>query len=173
MAVYQTHFAEDIVKDEILKKFKNKFNVWIPSKDTGIDILLTDKTNKKVVTLQVKWSKNYYEDYKDKESYGGWFQIKKNKLESSIADYWVLVIPSNSEKKFQFIIVKPSELIENYVKHGLYEDKINSYIDIRGGKVYEGRGICNSDRKSHCYEFPTERELLNCLNRWDKISDLL
>jgi hypothetical protein len=176
MGVYQTHFAEDIVKNEIQKKFKTKYNVWIPSKDTGIDILLTDQENKKTVSLQVKWSKNYTEDSLNKNSYWGWFQFKKKKIENSKADFWVLVIPSNYEKKFQFVIIKPQELMNMYEVNGLSQDIINSYIDICDDKVYESRGLTKEERLHQTLQ-PNEkvstRELSQYLNSWEKVIERL
>jgi len=169
MAVYQTHFAEDIVKEKLQKVFQNKVNVWVPTKDTGVDILLTDKQNNKIASLQVKWSKNYNSDYQNKNSYGGWFAFKKKKIENSKADYWVLVVPSNFEKKFQFMVIKPSEMVEIYQKLDLYHDTINSYIDIVGDKVYESRGLPNNQRNLETLQNFEDREISMYLNNWERL----
>ena len=40
--LFTIHAGEYLVGSEIEKLFKN-YRVWIPSKDTGIDLLVTDK----------------------------------------------------------------------------------------------------------------------------------
>ena len=52
--IFTIHAGEYLVASYIEQKFK-RFNVWIPSKDTGIDLLITDSNNKKTVSLQVKF----------------------------------------------------------------------------------------------------------------------
>ena len=52
------HAGEYLVGTHIEENYKT-FNVWLPSKDTGIDLLVTDKTNNKTVSLQVKFSKDF------------------------------------------------------------------------------------------------------------------
>ena len=34
-------------------------NVWIPAKDTGIDLLVTDRENRHTVSLQAKYGKDF------------------------------------------------------------------------------------------------------------------
>jgi hypothetical protein len=176
MGYYQTHFAEDIVKDEIHKVFKNRFNVYIPTKDNGIDILLTDKENKKNVTIQVKWSKNHHPDYENQNDCFGWFTFKKNKLEKSIADFWVIVVPQSFTKKFKFVVVKPSELISMYKKFNIYDDVVNSYLDISGNKVFESRGLSKIERKDQINSknnTNNPREFVDVLNNWARIEELM
>lgn len=36
-----------------------KLNVWVPAKDTGIDLLVTDRENRRTVSLQVKYGKDF------------------------------------------------------------------------------------------------------------------
>jgi hypothetical protein len=42
-----------------IEKYRKKFEDWVPSKDSGIDLLLTDKATNKVVKQKVKSIKNY------------------------------------------------------------------------------------------------------------------
>ena len=44
-------------RDAIEENFKH-LNVWLPSKDTGVDILVTDKANRRTLSMQVKFSKD-------------------------------------------------------------------------------------------------------------------
>jgi hypothetical protein len=40
-------------------------NVWIPTKDTGVDLLVSDRKNKKAVSLQVKFSRDFLATHMD------------------------------------------------------------------------------------------------------------
>jgi hypothetical protein len=49
------------VGDYIERKFP-RVNVWVPTKDTGIDLLVSGKKNKRLLSLQVKFSRDF-KDY--------------------------------------------------------------------------------------------------------------
>src|SRR5690554_7689567 len=61
--LFTIHAGEYLVGSHIEQHLRDpngdKVNVWVPSKDTGIDLLVTDKTNKKTTSLQVKFSKDF------------------------------------------------------------------------------------------------------------------
>nr|MCD6648356.1 hypothetical protein [Vibrio cholerae] len=40
-------------------EFGKEINVLIPSKDTGVDFLLTDRSNQKTTSIQVKFSRDF------------------------------------------------------------------------------------------------------------------
>jgi len=50
--LFTIHAGEFVVGDFLERKFR-KVNVWVPSKDTGVDLVVTDKKNKKAISLQV------------------------------------------------------------------------------------------------------------------------
>ena len=52
------HADEFLVCGEIEHKFPN-VNVWVPAKDTGVDLLVTDASNERAISLQVKFSRDY------------------------------------------------------------------------------------------------------------------
>ncbi len=56
--LFTIHAGEYLTGEYIEKKYPD-WNVWIPSKDTGIDFLITNKQNKKSVSIQVKFSKDW------------------------------------------------------------------------------------------------------------------
>ena len=57
--LFTVHGGEYLVGSHIEQHLRapngDKVNVWVPSKDTGIDLLVTDKANKKTTSLQVKY----------------------------------------------------------------------------------------------------------------------
>ncbi|MBM7457244.1 putative helicase [Oceanisphaera litoralis] len=61
--LFTIHAGEYLVGSHIEQAMTDpngdKINVWIPSKDTGVDLLITDKNNKKTTSLQVKFSKDF------------------------------------------------------------------------------------------------------------------
>ncbi len=50
--------GEFVVGDFIEGNFSG-VNLWVPTRDTGIDLLVTDSRNQKTVSLQVKFSRDY------------------------------------------------------------------------------------------------------------------
>ena len=57
-SLFTIHAGEYLVGQYIEDNYK-KLNVWIPSKDTGIDFLVTNKSNTKSISFQVKLSIDY------------------------------------------------------------------------------------------------------------------
>ena len=56
--LFTVHAGELVVGQYIASSFKDK-NIWVPTKDVGIDLLVTNSKNTKALTLQVKFSKNF------------------------------------------------------------------------------------------------------------------
>ena len=56
--LFTVHAGEFLVGQHIEKEFKDK-SVWVPTKDKGIDLLVTNSGNTKAVTLQVKFSRDF------------------------------------------------------------------------------------------------------------------
>ena len=55
--IFTIHAGEYLVATEIERAFP-KLQIWIPSRDTGVDLLVTDRLQTKVASLQVKFSKD-------------------------------------------------------------------------------------------------------------------
>lgn len=56
--IFTIHAGEYLVGSHIESKIKD-FNIWIPSKNTGVDLLVTNKQNTKSVSLQIKFSNDF------------------------------------------------------------------------------------------------------------------
>jgi hypothetical protein len=56
--LFTTHAGEFVVGDYIERKFP-RVNVWVPTKDTGVDLSISGKKNKRVLSLQVKFSRDF------------------------------------------------------------------------------------------------------------------
>jgi len=55
---FTVHAGEYLVGSEIERQFK-QVNVWVPSRDTGIDLLMSNRKNRRTVSVQVKFSKDF------------------------------------------------------------------------------------------------------------------
>lgn len=51
--LFTIHVGEFVAGDYIERTFR-RVNVWVPTKDTGVDLLVSDRKNKKALSLQVK-----------------------------------------------------------------------------------------------------------------------
>ena len=85
--IFTIHAGEYLVGSYIEEKYK-KFNVWIPSKDTGIDLLITDQKNNSTVSIQVKFSKDFLITHGKREQQNqfeswGWWTFNRNKIKNS------------------------------------------------------------------------------------------
>ena len=113
--LFTVHAGEYLVGSHIEACYP-KWNVWFPSKDTGIDLLVTNARNTKSVSLQVKYSKDFNPTncpnlIQHKLSAVGWWTHKESKIKNSRADFWVFVLPSFIERETNFVIVAPGELL--------------------------------------------------------------
>ena len=174
-AYFTIHAGEYLVGNFIESKFKN-LNVWIPSKDTGIDLLVTNKENTKCVSLQVKFSKDFLithmsENFQQGLKSCGWWTLSKEKIAKSKADYWVFVLPEHNNKGFHFIIIKPQQLLEKLKAiHGDMKS-YQSYLWVaQKNKCWEARGLHKKDQilANDSYS-NNDRDFSKHLNNWDAI----
>ena len=178
--LFTIHAGEYLVGSYIEKHFK-KYNVWVPSKDTGIDLLVTNSKNNKTVSLQVKYSKDYTathmkSEFHDSFKAWGWWTLNRKKIKTSKADLWVFVMQSFAQKTVECVVIPPNtllEILENiHGKKKLYQ----SYMWVRGdNKCWETRGLKKPEKRlladNDC-EDPT-RNLTQYLNNWKLMTEKL
>ncbi|MBN3581949.1 hypothetical protein JYB64_06080 [Algoriphagus aestuarii] len=178
--IFTMHAGEYLVAEEIERNFKDIL-VWIPSKDTGIDLLLTDSNSKKTSTIQVKFSKDFNPTHgkkklKESISGAGWWTLNKDKIENSKADFWIFVIYSFGIKTNDFIIIPTSELIRLFVNLQRETKLIHCYFSVTNhGTAFETRGLSVSELETVCDGkalFP-ERDVTCFLNKWSLITNFL
>ena len=56
--LFTIHAGEFLVASYIEQRFKD-YLVWLPSRDLGVDLRLTDKACKRAVSIQVKFSRDF------------------------------------------------------------------------------------------------------------------
>ena len=59
MKSHFTIYAGEFITGEHIERKFRKVNVWLASRDTGSDLLVTDAKNKTSVSLQVKFSRDF------------------------------------------------------------------------------------------------------------------
>ena len=56
--LFTIHAGEFVVGDFVERHFP-RVNVWVPTRDTGIDLLVTDSRSDRKVSIQVKFSRDF------------------------------------------------------------------------------------------------------------------
>ncbi len=177
--IFTMHAGEYLVATTI-EKFFPSARVWVPSKDDGIDLLVTKKNCSKSISLQVKFSKDYLGNSVKPEiargiKSGGWWTLSRDKISKSPADYWILVTYSFHNRDVDFLFIKPSELIHLYDSLGRNKEPINSYVWVtKSGQCWETRGLNKKEQFSVAQgSFIDEsRNLTKYLNDWSSIQAL-
>ena len=175
-SLFTIHAGEYLVAQEIETKIKEAL-VWIPCKDTGIDLLVTNKKRTKAVSVQVKFSKDFTAGMREKLRYGirstGWWVLNSKKLSQSTADVWVFVLYSVESKARDFVVIKRIELINRIKALRRTGKTVHLYLTVNhASKVFETRDLPR-------YEFEMigkntygdmKRNLSRYLNNWKLIS---
>lgn len=161
--LFTIHAGEYLVGLELEKQIKSrtegtpKYDLWIPSKDTGIDLLLRDVVTEKSIPIQVKFSKDFNtnptekggetlkqiekrkieQDVKEKIKGTSWFSPSQSLImEKNRADFWVFVIFNFASKQNDFVIIPIKDLKTQVEKFNEFEKVV----------LVEGQ-----DKKYHSY----------------------
>lgn len=178
--LFTIHAGEYLVGYHIEQKLTdpngNKVNVWVPSKDTGIDLLVTDKTNKKTTSLQVKSSKDFLSGRPESQGRsvsGGWWTLNREGIRNSPADYWVFALHAFSEKKMQYVILTPQQLIKRLDSIHPTTKSLQIYLWVRSdGKCWETRGLKKKETDKLVLQggdISKDRDFTKFLNNWGVI----
>jgi len=175
--LFTVHAGEYLVGSFIEQHYP-KLNVWIPAKDTGIDLLVTDASNAHTVSLQVKSSKDYNPTnrtplLRSKLAALGWWTHQEKKIKDSQADFWVFVLPSFAESKTHFIIIPPAELLRRFrAIHGKAEKQLHSYFWVtNSGHCWEARGLSSADQELAAFDRlrHDSRDFTKFLDDWSAV----
>jgi hypothetical protein len=179
-SLFTVHIGEFLAGEAIERKFR-RVNIWVPGKDKGIDLLVSDAKNKRVVSFQVKFSRDFLgrpggrtEFIKPLRSCG-WWTLKRHKIVKSPADYWVFALVGFATGTRDFVIIKRDDLQKRFdAIHGR-ANIIQSYFWItEKGKCWETRGLSISDERLIAqgqFKDPT-RDFTSYLNNWQPIKQL-
>jgi hypothetical protein len=175
--LFTVHVGEYLVGEHIERTYP-RWNVWVPSKDTGIDLLVTEAQNRKMVSLQVKFSKDFNPTHGSPLLLAaGWWTHDPKKIQQSDADLWIFVLPSFVEKQTSFIILPPAELLRRLQAiHGTGNKRIHSYLRVTKTKrCWETRGLANADQELVALDrfSNADRDFTGFLNAWKQIEKAL
>lgn len=155
--IFTIHAGEFIFGEEVEKKHPN-VRLWLPTKDTGVDFLLTSQNREKTVGVQVKMSRDYRPNvassqFEEALEAAGWFVFSAKKLHQSKAEIWSLVLVSRERRsRPYFVNVAPAELLKRLkIIHGENESYhlyvwVLSKKKLHGGNKDSGY-ICMEGRK--------------------------
>ena len=110
--LFTVHEGEFLVGDFINRKLGKKYEVWVPTKDEGVDLLVTRRKGKqRPVRVQVKFSRDFGSKIIPAEELlaRGWFTLKPEKIRKSKADLWIFVILTLRHQA-HYILVPTKEL---------------------------------------------------------------
>ena len=115
--MFSVHAGEYLTGSHIERKFRH-VNLWVPAKDTGIDLLVSDRANRRTVSLQVKFSKDFLiahmqkqaPEFQHKLRACGWWTLNREKVRRSPADYWVFVLQGFANTSVDYVVIPPREL---------------------------------------------------------------
>lgn len=175
-SLFTVHAGEFLVGSEIEERITGA-QVWLPSRDKGIDLLVTNSQNSRLVSLQVKFSRDFLVTHMESIfQHGllacGWWTHTRKKIRSSKADLWVFVLQAFDPKKTQYILIAPQELDERLSKIRGNADSVQSYLWVtEKGKCWETRGLSKKDQiliANHAY-VNQERDFTQYLNAWKEL----
>ena len=102
-------------------------------------------------------------------SSSGWWKFQRAKIAKSRADFWVLTLYQFQSRKFDFVIVRPDELLARYERIAPGLDVIQSYFCVTtAGHCWEVRGLGKADMaaiRAGTYSNST-RDFKAYLNAW-------
>ena len=154
------------------------YNVWLPAKDSGVDLLATDSKNRRVASLQVKFSKDFMPPGTSGSGLKalGWWSLGADKIRESKADLWVLALCSLEAQRRYYIVIPPRDLWRNLVRLHPGKKTIQTYFWVtESDTCWEARGLSKKDQKlvrideySNCH-----REFSQYLDNWKPLKQLL
>ncbi len=189
--IFTIHAGEFIFGEEV-ERLDSSVRLWLPTKDTGVDFLLTNQKNTKSVGVQVKMSRDYRPNvasskFEEALDAAGWFVFSAKKLRQSEAEIWSLVLVSRERRsRPYFLNISPLELLEKLEAIHGKKDSYHLYIwvlsrakltDVNTENGYiciEGREIKKDGKEkiaSGDYFFG-ERELTQYLDSWGFVKNL-
>ena len=177
--LFTIHAGEYLVGAQLEQQFK-RINVWIPLRDSGIDLLVSDRRNRNTLSLQVKYSKDFLVTHMGPEFQKelracGWWTINREKLAKSSANYWVFVLQGFSSRSTDFVIVPRVKLLKSLqAVHGR-KKLIQVYIWVtERNKCWDTRGLSRPAQLqvAHGTFKHRHRDMTEWLNNWTPVARL-
>jgi hypothetical protein len=179
--LFTIHAGEYLVASHIEQHYK-RVNVWVPTRDTGVDLLVSDSRSQRTVSLQVKFSKDFlymmkplFQDNDSLLRACGWWTINREKLRKSVADYWVFMLLGFNGRTKDFVIIPPKDLLQRLeAVHG-FPAIFQTYLWVTTKKqCFETRGLSPKDslEVARGQYNDVSRDLSQWLNNWTAVQRL-
>jgi hypothetical protein len=178
--IFTIHAGEFLVGQHIESNFKNK-RVYVPTKDTGVDLLVTNSASNKAVTLQVKFSRDFLPVMKDPPATRRslrsctWFSFDRQKIVESSAALWVLVLLGFEARTYDYLVIAPEELKDKLEKLHGKSKRYQVYVWVtKRRRAWLTRGIAAMDKEAIARDAFTDRarEVTRYLNDWSAVKNL-
>ena len=168
--LFTVHEGEFLVGDHINRNFGKKYEVWIPAKDTGVDLLLTPtRGQRKPIKLQVKFSRSFgvKEVPPDQSLARRWYTLKPTKIRQSRADLWIFVILTLRHQPYYILI--PTADLKRRIPRGstkVWHLYLTAFVN---KKCYNTRGLRASDVRASLLDGVQDphRDFSRYLNSWN------
>lgn len=150
--IFTIHEGEFLVGDHINRKLGRKFDVWVPSKDSGIDLLVTRRGLKgKAIGLQVKFSRGFdiRQELARHVIATSWYTLDPRKIRQSQADVWVFAILTLRQEQ-HFVVIPANELRKRIPRSA--GKTWNLYLWVyASGSCFQVRDLSNEERLDTAY----------------------
>ena len=177
--LFTVHAGELLVGEYIERHFRHT-RVWVPSKDTGIDLLVTDKKCRRTVSLQVKFSRDFLVThqraaFQEALRACGWWTFNPAKIQDSTADFWVLVLIGFAHRTTDYIVIRPKDLFRRLKRLHPNDPKIQTYFwTTADDKCWETRnvGVLGEQKIADGHFRNGSRDFTRYLNNWAPIVNI-
>lgn len=189
--IFTVHEGEYLVGAHLEQS--TNYGIWLPTKDTGEDMLLTNAERTANASIQVKFSKDFLVTHKNPDMFehilcSGWWSLNPSKIRESKADFWVFVLfpflrstsatsqRRNSVSNVQYVIVRPTDLYDRLRSSQKNKTSFHVYLSVSrdGRRCLQTRGL----RKSDSYfitgkDVEGHRDFSSHLNNWQPLHECL
>jgi hypothetical protein len=151
-SLFTVHAGELLAGEHVERRFRN-VNVWVPSRDTGVDLLITDRANRRTVSLQVKFSRDFLvtdmpTQFQKTLRACGWWTLNRKKLVASCADYWVFTLIGFARRSTDYILVPRKELLRRLDSIHRRANRLDVYLWVtEKNRCWATRGLTRQDHE--------------------------
>jgi hypothetical protein len=171
--LFTIHEGEFLVGDYINRRLGKKFETWVPTKDSGLDLLVTRKNGRgRPCSLQVKFSRgfNVHESLAGDLKATSWYTLDPKKVRTSRADIWVFVILTLRHEE-HFVVIPTRELAKR-IPRGT-RAKWHLYLSVyRDKSCFQVRNLGLKERRLLAFRGAEDRrvDFTHCLGNWSLLS---
>ena len=145
--IFTIHEGEFLAGDHINRRLGHKYDVWVPTKDSGVDLLVTRKRHRgQAVGLQVKFSRCFEirAELAPRLIATSWFTLEPQKIRRSQADLWVFVILTLKHDR-HFVVIPKRELQKRIPRNSA--KKWNLYLWVYNNRTcYQVRDLGKEEK---------------------------